>query len=629
MSFTVQIREADSTDIDSTRTFGQFTSPLTNTIFLEDGDSISVSQAYLDQNNTGKINVTNDNPTEDSVSVVITYGIYLTNTLQSSRLTLEEWKGQAGDLATIPEGPDYADYVVCFKTAASTTFKATATAATTQKVITHAVDRDANIVVGMTVRNDESILVGIIESLTPTSVTLKNNLNVEVTDGAILSVRWEGATIIYLDRVEFEENGYSYSQPFEIFYTDENNVKKTYSDRLSNYNATKESHYVTIGVKCVKGSVTYERSRDLDFRGFFFKDLPEVQSKHTDLTPELASTTIKIKKGLYAPAEIATIISDKLQEGVVEGVLTGDSNIDNTKDMFTSKMYTNGALIASKQLMLVADKRIGTPVASQLANSNFGIGANTAGMSFNVQNSGGKFAWDQLHSPLTKDATTMCNMIGTEGNTATGQLKIASRAGGMFITNFEPKELFEQMGFRSADLQTFDTSGLMYNKPASTVQESMTHVVFNDFDKHTTKLFSGLDWLQVGDKISGNTLTKSVGAVNAPLFVTGTEIEKLYATSSIETDAPPYLQIEITGIPCVGYSTTDSTRNIGAIVGNYYSDGRYTSLAESGLPYLHTGQPIQISSLSVTVRSDTGAIAQTGGNSSIVLQVIKAIKQKK
>ena len=87
----------------------------------------------------------------------------------------------------------------------------------------------------------------------------------------------------------------------------------------------------------MKGSVTCERSRDLDFRGFVFQDLPEVQSKHTDLTPKLASTAVKIKKGSCAPAEIATMTSDKLQEGVAEGVLTGDSAVDNAKDMFTSK----------------------------------------------------------------------------------------------------------------------------------------------------------------------------------------------------------------------------------------------------------------------------------------------------
>ena len=169
----------------------------------------------------------------------------------------------------------------------------------------------------------------------------------------------------------------------------------------------------------------------------------------------------------------------------------------------------------------------------------------------------------------------------------------------------------------------------MHDEPASADQESMTHVVFDDFDEHTTKPFSGLDWLQLGDAISGNTLQTKVGGENAPLFVAGTETEKSCATSSMETDAPPCLQIEITGMPCVGHSTNDSTRSIGAIVGNCHSDGRHTSMSESGLPCLHAGQPMQMSSLSVTVRSDTGAIAQTGGNSSIVLQVMKAIKQKK
>ena len=87
-----------------------------------------------------------------------------------------------------------------------------------------------------------------------TTVTLENDLNVAVTDGATLSVGWEGATIIYLDAAEFEENCHSHAvSPFETFHADENDVKKTCSDGLSNCNATKESHHVTIRCQVCEG----------------------------------------------------------------------------------------------------------------------------------------------------------------------------------------------------------------------------------------------------------------------------------------------------------------------------------------------------------------------------------------
>ena len=140
----------------------------------------------------------------------------------------------------------------------------------------------------MVVRNAETALVGTIAAWSDTVVKLKEDLNMTAVDGN-KSVQWEGAKLSHSDTVEFEENGFSCSQSFSIFCTDENNMKKTCTDARSNCAAVKTSHHVTIGVKCAEATVRFERSSGLDFGGFVFKDLPEVINKRTHCTRVLTT----------------------------------------------------------------------------------------------------------------------------------------------------------------------------------------------------------------------------------------------------------------------------------------------------------------------------------------------------
>ena len=74
------------------------------------------------------------------------------------------------------------------------------------------------------------------------------------------------------------------------------------------------------------------------------------------------------------------------------------------------------------------------------------------------------------------------------------------------------------------------------------------------------------------------------------------------------------------------------TSSIKAVVGKYYSTNSFTngSVADSLTPYIHQGEPFNLSELRIRILDPNKGIAEgIGDNNSVFVEVIKAPKKPK
>ena len=228
-------------------------------------------------------------------------------------------------------------------------------------------------------------------------------------------------------------------------------------------------------------------------------------------------------------------------------------------------------------------------------------------------------------------------------NSHLGELVMADKAGGIFITNMQPASLFiNKMKFNPSMFVSTAPTGVQYQnfqvapgaRPAFSadfVADAQLSVV----QTHKTSLVSGqnITGLFVGaDALVTKNLPATAGdqpdyfrVQNVEQFIEDTNPITVDGDSIIiEAEDDPYFQIEISGInsnELFGQANKNSL--IQSITGKYFSSGSFTQTSESdGFTYYHKGEPLVIRSLRVRVLDSVGEPqASLGPNTAVVLQI--------
>ena len=340
--------------------------------------------------------------------------------------------------------------------------------------------------------------------------------------------------------------------------------------------------------------------------------------------PRTFTTTFRIDEGDYTPHDLAETISEKLALVKNSGAdyITGEYTDSNF--LFTSTQLKTGA----NQAKFVASD------ASDVLNISganvYWVGSSQCGLLFNDDTQ--QFYFQRTHGSIYNAGGL--TVIKTVEN-ANGKF-ISNKTGGIWFNDLKPVSLWR-------DKLKFD---LDHNSPRSILARE-TDKVEKTIGALSNDTFFKLN-LEDGVTTTAEAveldsmIIKKVDVTNdlffdqpSPTFggveTAGTTPISIYATSAVDSsnsdDNMPYFQIEVdVGINNQKIGSDKFNNKIGGIISRFYSSNSYSSSMDNSgsFIYLHSGQPLTISSANVRILSPQGYLVDDlGNNNTVFLSVIK------
>ena len=390
------------------------------------------------------------------------------------------------------------------------------------------------------------------------------------------------------------------------------------------------------------------------------------------LTPIIESVSMNFKAGYYSPSHIAHIMTDQLNRA--SSILNPNDEYE-TKLGVPSKLYTglkhlidtNGGIVGGTSSIAfsamdgsnVAEPLIRTD-ASGPAYNNF-IGTNTFTFDYRDDLGIPRMAISQNHSPIYQKALTGIKKIQyIKGeNPARNMARFIGSSGGIIpvgATSTGVTDFWSLLGF---DYGQFQPSAESKNVTLTLPDASTTNVFMTVFDMttitdHITTTYTGLDVDVSKDDndpknytkifLRGQVSTGYTGTVwvpsakpnladvndyslnkaellpetqipfnNANTFISTTNISPIFARYPVERalqQVNPYYLININvmkGIN-IGSQSENTTAiqqkfaDISCVTGTYYNASSYTlSQPSDAIPYIHKGNPIPLNNIKVRI----------------------------
>ena len=384
------------------------------------------------------------------------------------------------------------------------------------------------------------------------------------------------------------------------------------------------------------------------------------------LVPKIRNFTYTLPEGLYAPGEIAQILTDQMSRADSNGAIGNNPAIGNANALFpvnsaflgTIGQIANDDALNGTNTKFVAEDgskfmgyNTGGGGAAQTLNIAGGIdayvGASETILEFDEDTN--KMRFKSLHTPIFVNQTSNTATDGVAGAQFIGNTGVtALQYSGFILQNLEPKEFWtNQLGVSNEIIPMFhdETAGLtttqagdpmgaglgtgttVFVKSVSNVKEGTT----------TTGAFEGLDLALKTDKAfmqplrTGNVATD----VLSTLF-----FDKIFNTGFAQDG---FFMIDIKGITqdlrgsietnFSGNNQSQDSRSIQAIVGSYYSNGNFTQAgAESSITYEHTSQtPLVLSEIETRILLPDMSKPdehELGDRNTVFLEIIRGSPQK-
>lgn len=340
--------------------------------------------------------------------------------------------------------------------------------------------------------------------------------------------------------------------------------------------------------------------------------------------PRTFTTTFTIDEGDYTPHDLAETISEKL-------ALVKNSGADYITGEYTDSNF----LFTSTQLKTGADQaKFVASDASDVLNISganvYWVGSSQCGLLFNDDTQ--QFYFQRTHGSIYNAGGL--TVIKTVQN-ANGKF-ISNKTGGIWFNDLKPVSLWR-------DKLKFD---LDHNSPRSILARE-TDKVEKTIGALSNDTFFKLN-LEDGVTTTAEAveldsmIIKKVDVTNdlffdqpSPTFggveTAGTTPISIYATSAVDSsnsdDNMPYFQIEVdVGINNQKIGSDKFNNKIGGIISRFYSSNSYSSSMDNSgsFIYLHSGQPLTISSANVRILSPQGYLVDDlGNNNTVFLSVIK------
>ena len=372
-------------------------------------------------------------------------------------------------------------------------------------------------------------------------------------------------------------------------------------------------------------------------------------SENADIYRQLEESTITIslKAGIYNPADIANIISTKLQTASVgdfvssNGLLGQNDTLVANKNMVDRSNRANNTIAyASSGFRFTSGDASGgyVPLAYGMQSDGYWSGASQIALEFDTD--ANKFYWSYLHTPAYDTNGELNVSILDVTYSAVGMIPAnlplvprtqipkttiyIKKAGGIAFTSLQPADFWsKQLGFNLDNLcitpnyiimgeGLYDQSATMGYPDINMLKEGITSTsprIINDIN------------------ILKNTTFNKVSTVTTGQPVNTTEI---YADNQVleQSIANGYWYIDITSnFNNNVISNQENYKNTVGIVSNYFNANSYTS-GNSGdsIIYTHKGQDQTLSNFRVKIMDSNRSLSSLLGNDNTIF--VELVKNK-
>lgn len=384
------------------------------------------------------------------------------------------------------------------------------------------------------------------------------------------------------------------------------------------------------------------------------------------LIPKIRNFTYTLPEGLYAPGEIAQLLTDEMSRADSAGTIGNNPAIGNANALFpvnsaflgTIGQIANDDSLNTTNTKFVAEDgsaflgyNTGGGGASQVLDIASGVdayvGASETILEFDEDTN--KMRFKSLHTPLFVNQSSRTATDGVPGAQFIGTTGVtALQYSGFMLQNLEPQEFwFNQLGVSNEIMPMFHdenaaltttqagdpmgaglgTGVSVFVKSCSQTKEGIT----------TTGAFEGLDLALKTDKSFMQPLRTGEVAtdVSSTLF-----FDKIFNTGFAQDG---FFLIDIKGISqdlrgsietnFSGNNASQDSRSVQAIVGSYYSNGNFTQAgSESSITYEHTSQtPLILSEIETRVLLPDMSKPdehELGDRNTVFLEIIRGAPQK-
>jgi len=631
----LQLSEENSTDNNSVNKInGEWSNSMTDTnITLEDGDMLSIKNAFVDSAPSGNIFLAED------TEATIQFNYYFTNhddfpsgttlpagTINKRTYTVFQTAATEGAISQ----PDGVQYIACKKSGGGTT----TTIASIQF-------------------NEYGNNAG--------NVPYTFAITVKGTDGKFLPCGEGSQTSInapyYLPQGGVRKNGQLYECGFGLSTIQTTNL---YTGGAGVVN------YDNIQIERSDGHKLDASEDVIVNKGTFTHD--------AKLIPIIGEVTMKFNQGYYGPSHLAHIMTDQLNSANPSGNPQGEyaqlKGINS--DLYTTILDLMGKVggIGNFAFSAMDGSNVCNPTAN-VSDASFPaydmmIGSNTFTFDYREDLGIPRFAISQNHSPVYQKALTGIKKIEysrttiENGNPKTSAFtRLIGASSGVIpigVSSTGIPDFWELLGFSK---NQFNPSPIQKTKSLSISPTLTTDVYMSVFDMdnitdHLTSTYAGLDILvskddndpanytanNLGGAVSTNytnnawapslapnninvndyTLNKAersdlrnVGNLHNNTFIATTNVSPIFANFPIERaleQINPYYLININVmknqvITSLGENTTTVSHkfaDISAVIGTYYNSSSYTlSQPSDSIPYIHKGNPIPLNNIKVRI----------------------------
>lgn len=346
-------------------------------------------------------------------------------------------------------------------------------------------------------------------------------------------------------------------------------------------------------------------------------------------TPFVQNGTYTLEKGSYTPQALCSVLNRQFQ-------LNDTSKINDDNTIVNQFLIDSGYLrsqISFIETTENTDKTYpsGSPTLYNQTNGfHTWLGASSVELAYDVDND--KFFWNYLHTPFYDSNGGEALKYAEDSTNPTDYKRFVNNkvAGVCFNYMNAQTEEGNYVNFWGQQLG-FNLNQLLTSWDLQVIQSTVTGAV---------QSLAPLMYTVDGYNTTGNFINGS-SAINtkAPHFYVVPDYSTpIYSTSfnTFKIDAGeksvnvsyefPYFIVELkAGYLNNVYDINTNHRDIGAIVGKYYTLNSFTfgSVSDS-VPYIHEGEDIYLSDFQIRILNPDKQIAPgVGDNNSIVLQIIK------
>lgn len=345
------------------------------------------------------------------------------------------------------------------------------------------------------------------------------------------------------------------------------------------------------------------------------------------ITPIYLSSSITIPKQKYSPEALTTLMNSLLQKNIpTTGQLMNSNFLNVTSAEVPSKLKIAGVDPADYPEVYFCNSDATDVFYIDGTKSQFYVG--TDNFVFSWEDTQEVFTIDYIHMPFVNntDGQNAIALVKTTNiNTGDpGDYVLATKFSGIFLTGIDDNSTTGSLVFNKMNFPQSILLGDIGVKAYNINGDTGTAVTFNAVDGQnmTTQLVTLETFVS---KTPNSTFYKppvnNNNQITQNFYSAATFTQQIVANSSVIKTAieSGYFMIEVRSSFTTNLNTEqDTLKFIRQIVGRYYQANSFTQGESGQIAYLHQGEPMYINSFRVRILDPSFNVAKNLGENSVI-----------